>query len=178
MAEIIEPHPKLIEYYTIVRELWSEPDELFFRQLREKSDTRDTPDFGLYKGQSYPFKTNDEWHYIISNIEQNIFLLKRLDELGLLRVENHMVDCGIGMGVSLYDFYLQSKDFTDKTFTFTGIEKYDLFSGMLKSNLLDRWNGELELIEDDIMNINYGKYNLIYTFTPFKKVEKLKDLRN
>ena len=38
MAEIIEPHPKLIEYYTIVRNLWSEPDELcIYKDIKKPS---------------------------------------------------------------------------------------------------------------------------------------------
>lgn len=175
MAEIVEPHPKLIEYYTIAKSLWNDIDELFFSQFKHKDDNERGSDIGLFRGNKVNFKTTDEWHYIVSNIEQNIFLLKRLDELGLLREENHMVDCGIGLGTSLYDFYLQSKDFSDKTFTFTGIEKYQLYTDMLSENLLDKWNEELDLIIGDINDYNYSKFNIVYTFTPFKSVSKLKE---
>ena len=38
MAEIVEPHPKLIEYYTIAKSLWNDIDELFFSQFKHKDE--------------------------------------------------------------------------------------------------------------------------------------------
>ena len=153
MVQEVDPSPQLISYFQESKALWTEFD-----------------------GNKKQFIDSSEWHYILSNIEQNIFLLKRLEERGLLKSENHIVDCGIGLGTALFDIYLQSKDFTDKTFTFTGIEKQAMYIGFIQEKLLSYWDGNLDLIHDDIMNQDYSKYNVIYTFTPFQTVDKLKEL--
>ncbi len=155
MVQEVDPSPQLISYFQESKALWTEFD-----------------------GNKKQFIDSSEWHYILSNIEQNIFLLKRLEERGLLKSENHVVDCGIGLGTALFDIYLQSKEFADKTFTFTGIEKQAMYIGHLQEKLLSYWEGNLELIHDDIMNQDYSKYNIIYTFTPFQTVDKLKELYN
>ena len=152
MTETVEPNPKLIEYYSISKSLFTDFDD-------KKNE----------------FDSEQEWHYILSNLDQNIFLLKRLDDLNLLKDSIKMVDCGIGLGTTLYDFYLQSKEFKNKTFYFTGIEKHEIYTEFLKKNLLEKWNGELTLIEDDIINQNYGDYDIVYTYTPFINKEKLWD---
>jgi hypothetical protein len=152
MTEIIEPNPLLVEYFEKVNNLKS------------------TVKVDLDK-----FDTDGEWQYVESNIERNIFLLKRLDEKGLLSNKNNICDCGIGFGTVMYDLYLQSKDFTDKEFTFTGIEKYDEYVDSLKSDLLSYWNGDLNIVHDDIMNYNYSDINFIWFYTPFKVSEKLMD---
>lgn len=148
MTEIVEPHPLLIEYLQIAYNLNDEVN----KNLEE-------------------FFQAGEWHYIQADIETNIFLLKRLDELGLLSNETNMCDCGIGLGTILYDIYLQSKEF-NKTFTFTGIEKYKRYTDTLRTHLLKYWNGELNLIEDDIMNVDYSNWNFIYFYQPFKIADK------
>ncbi len=155
MVQEVDPSPQLISYFQESKALWTDFD-----------------------GNKKQFIDSQEWHYILSNIEQNIFLLKRLEERGLLKSENHAVDCGIGLGTALFDIYLQSKEFADKTFTFTGIEKQAMYIGHLQEKLLSYWEGNLELIHDDIMNQDYSKYNIIYTFTPFQTVDKLKELYN
>jgi hypothetical protein len=155
MVQEVDPSPQLISYFQESKALWTEFD-----------------------GNKKQFIDSSEWHYILSNIEQNIFLLKRLQERGLLKTENHIVDCGIGLGTALFDIYLQTKDFTDKTFTFTGIEKQAMYIGFIQEKLLPYWDGNLDLIHDDIMNQDYSKYNIIYTFTPFQTVDKLKELYN
>ena len=148
MTEEVEPHPLLIEYLQIAYNLNDEVN----KNLEE-------------------FFQAGEWHYIQADIETNIFLLKRLDELGLLPNEINMCDCGIGLGTILYDIYLQSKEF-NKTFTFTGIEKYKRYTDTLRTHLLKYWNGELNLIEDDIMNVDYSNWNFIYFYQPFKIADK------
>jgi hypothetical protein len=154
-CEVVNPNPKLIEYFKLSKSMWTEFD-----------------------GNKIEFLESGEWHYILSNIEQNIFLLKRLEERNLLESENHIVDCGIGLGTALYDIYLQSKDFTGKSFTFTGIEKQKSYLEFFNKHLISFWEGNLNLIEDDIMNRDYSKYNIIYTYTPFQTVDKLKSLYN
>jgi hypothetical protein len=149
MTEIIEPNEKLVQYFSICRNLWTEFDD-----------------------QLGTFYNDDEWHYITSNIENNIFLLKRLGERGLLRENNKMVDCGIGLGTALFDFYLQSKEL-NFSFTFTGIEKYEKYTDYFKSNLLSMWEDGINLIEGDIMEQSFSDYNIVYSFTPFKTEEKL-----
>lgn len=153
MVQEVDPSPQLISYFQESKTLWTDSD-----------------------GNKKQFIDSQEWHYILSNIEQNIFLLKRLEERGLLKSENHIVDCGIGLGTALFDIYLQSKEYTDRSFTFTGIEKQAMYVGYLQERLLSYWEGNLELIHDDIMSQDYSKYNIIYTFTPFQTTDKLKEL--
>lgn len=148
-SEEIEPNPLLVEYYTKMNEVLINPEEGFMKEI--------------------------DFPYILSNIEQNIFLLKRIKERNLLREENNIVDCGIGLGFCLYDFYLQSKEI-DLKFNFFGIEKYKSYLDCLKSNLIQFWNSELNLINSDILEQNFSNYNIIYTYGPFRSEKKQKEL--
>lgn len=150
-SEEIEPNPLLVEYYTKMNEVLINPEEGFMKEI--------------------------DFPYILSNIEQNIFLFKRLKERNLLRDENNIVDCGIGLGFCLYDFYLQSKEI-DLKFNFFGIEKYKSYLDCLKSNLIQFWNSELNLINSDILEQNFSNYNIIYTYGPFRSEKKQKELMN
>jgi len=152
----IEPNPRLIEYL-------------------EKADNS-KEGFSFYSDGNLPeFFDNQEWHYLLSDLEMNIFLLKRLDNLGLLKQRNSICDAGIGLGSALFDLFLQSEDLTDKNFTFTGIEKSERYMNFLKRNLLDFWMGKLSLVQSDIMDCDYSTYDIIYTYCPFKNEEKLMD---
>jgi hypothetical protein len=156
MLQEVEPNQLLVEYYQLSKTNWC--------------------DFDSSKPH---FIENEEWHYVMSNIEQNIFLLQRLDERGLLRDDNSICDCGIGLGVALFDLYLQSKLFSDgKKFKFCGIEKELNYIEFLNNKLLHYWEGNLDIIHSDIMDIDYSKFNIVYTYTPFKTVEKLTLLYN
>ena len=150
-SEEVEPHPDLILYFQETQKFVGKLDESYI--------------------------DGNEFHNIVSNIEQNIFLLDRLNERGLLRQENSIVDCGIGLGFALFDFYLQSLNL-DQKFIFTGIEKQKIYVDWLKENLMSFWNNELILIEDDIMNQDYTNYNIIYTYTPFRSEKKLSEFYN
>ena len=88
-----------------------------------------------------------------------------------------MIDCGIGLGFSLFDFYLQSLSL-NRNFTFTGIEKQKIYVDYLKENLLSFWNEELNIIEDDIMNHSYSDYNIVYSYTPFRSGKSLNEFYN
>lgn len=152
----VEPNPRLIEYL-------------------EKADNS-KEGFSFYSDGNLPeFFDNEEWHYLLSDLEMNIFLLKRLDNLGLLKQKNSICDAGIGLGSALFDLFLQSEDLTDKSFTFAGIEKSDRYMDFLKINLLDFWMGKLSLIQSDIMDCDYSTYDIIYTYCPFKNDQKLMD---
>ena len=150
-SEEIEPHPELILYF--------QETQKFSGKLPED------------------YNEGDEFYNIVSNIEQNIFLLDRLNERSLLKENNNMIDCGIGLGFTLFDFYLQSLGL-NQNFTFTGIEKQKVYVDYLKDNLLSFWNDELNLIEDDIMNHNYSDYNIVYSYTPFRSEEILNEFYN
>lgn len=153
--EIIEPHPLLIEYVKKSNALWTE-----FDNFSQNSDT-----------------DKQEWHYIMSNLEQNIFLLRRLNELNLLSNEINICDAGIGLGSALFDLYLQSKEI-NKNFKFFGIEKQYKYIEYLKNNLINYWNDELTLIESDIMNCDFSKYNIIYSYSPYRSPRTLLDFYN
>jgi hypothetical protein len=149
MSEILEPSPVLVEYYQIAREF-------------EISDMLTS-------------KVGDgEWLYIQSNLDQNIFLLKRLDELGLIPDFGKVCDCGIGLGTAIFDIYLQSKEI-GKKYSFVGIEKQSNYVDYLIENLFSFWNDDLEIIQGDLMGQRYDDFDIVYCYTPFKDVEKLRE---
>jgi hypothetical protein len=155
MTEIIEPNPLLLEYLSIAGGLFTDFD-----------------------GGLKEFVNNEEWHYIPSELEQNIYLIKRLNDKDLLSENNSVFDCGIGLATTMFDLYLQSKDIKNKTFTFGGVEKYKKYLDYLNEKLLYFWEDNLSVIEGDIMDQNYSNYNLIYTYSPFKTTDKLKEFYN
>jgi len=144
-----EYNPLLLEYLKISNGLFCESD-----------------------GSKKEFLDNQEWHYIPSNLNQNLYLLKKLEDKGLLKDIVSICDCGIGLGTTMYDFYLQSKEL-DKDFTFTGIEKYESYINYFNDKLSRYWEGNLNLINGEIMEQDYSKYNIIYSYSPFKTEEKL-----
>ena len=144
---IVEPNPILIEYYQKAKEF----------EIREMLVS----------------KVGDgEWLYIQSNIDQNIFLLKKLEDLGLIPDSGKICDCGIGLGTAIFDIYLQSKDL-GKKYSFVGIEKQANYLDYLNENLLSFWNEDLEVVSGDLMVQKYEEYNIVYCYTPFRDVDKL-----
>ena len=146
---ILEPNSILVEYYQKAKEF--EIKEMLVSKVGD-----------------------GEWLYIQSNIDQNIFLLKRLDDLGLIPNSGKICDCGIGLGTAIFDIYLQSKDL-EKEYSFVGIEKQDKYVDYLNENLLSFWNEDLEVVSGDLMDQKYEDYNIVYCYTPFRDVEKLRD---
>jgi len=145
---IVEPDPILIEYYQIAKSL--EINEMLLNKI-----------------------SDGEWLYIQSNIDQNIFLLKRLDNMGLLPDSGKVCDCGIGLGTAIFDIYLQSKAL-EKKYSFVGIEKQSNYVNYLNEKLLHFWCEDLELIEGDLMEQKYDNYEIVYCYTPFRDIEKLR----
>lgn len=157
MTETVEPNPLLIEYVQLSNSLWTEFDslsELFIKSERILID---------------------EWHYIMSNLEQNIFLLKRIEEIGILPIEVNMCDAGIGLGAALFDFYLQSKEMIGHKFTFSGVEKEQKYLDFFYKNLEHFWNGELNITKGDIMDFDFSEFNIVYSYSPFAKPRNLFD---
>jgi hypothetical protein len=146
---IIEPNPILVEYYQTVKEF--EIKEMFISKVGD-----------------------GEWLYIQSNIDQNIFLLKKLEDAGLIPDFGKICDCGIGLGTALFDIYLQSKEL-GKNYSFVGIEKQSKYVDYLIENLLDFWNEDLEIIQGDLMEQRYDDYDIVYCYTPFKDLDKLRE---
>lgn len=146
----LEPHPDLIEYYNITGTF--------------KSDL--TIDV---------FSNVGEHYNVVSNIDQNIFLLKQLDRFGLLRESNTVCDCGIGLGNALFELYLQSKEI-DKEFYFSGVEKQKVYTDFILNNLSHLWKDGLDLENDDIMNVNFTRFNIVYSYSPFNNVVQLKSM--
>jgi hypothetical protein len=151
MSELVEPNPLLIEYFVKVRQLLTD----------------------LNKDIS-SFREANEWPYIESNIEFNIFLLERLKSLDLLPESPiKILDCGIGLATIMYDLYLQSKEISDHKFEFYGVEKWRPYIDSFNEHLSGYWNGALNITEDDLMNHNYSQYNFIWIFTPYSTSDKL-----
>lgn len=146
---ILEPNPILVEYYQKAKEF--EIKEMLVSKVGD-----------------------GEWLYIQSNIDQNIFLFKKLDDLGLIPDSGRICDCGIGLGTAIFDIYLQSKDL-EKDYSFVGIEKQPKYVDYLIENLLDFWNEDLEVIQGDLMDQRYDNYDIVYCYTPFRDVEKLRE---
>jgi hypothetical protein len=146
---IVEPDPTLIEYYQIAKKF--EIGEMLISKTE-----------------------NGEWLYIQSNLDQNIFLMKKLDDMGLLTDSGKICDCGIGLGTAIFDIYLQSKKL-EKNYSFVGIEKQSKYLNYLTGNLLDFWGKDLQIIEGDLMQQKYDDYNIIYCYTPFRDAEKLRN---
>ena len=146
---IIEPNPILLEYYHTAK-------------VFEMADMLNSKVGG------------NEWLYIQSNLSQNIFLLKKLDDLGLIPDSGKICDCGIGLGTAIFDIYLQSKDI-EKSYSFVGIEKQSNYLDYLRESLLCFWNGNLEIVEGDLMDQKYGEYDIVYCYTPFRDAEKLRE---
>jgi hypothetical protein len=146
---IVEPDPTLIEYYQIAKKF--EIGEMLISKTE-----------------------NGEWLYIQSNLDQNIFLMKKLDDMGLLTDSGKICDCGIGLGTTIFDIYLQSKKL-EKNYSFVGIEKQSKYLNYLTGNLLDFWGKDLHIIEGDLMQQKYDDYNIIYCYTPFRDAEKLRN---
>lgn len=146
---IIEPNPILIEYYQKAKEF--EIADMFTSKTG-----------------------NGEWLYIQSNLDQNIFLLKRLDDLGLIPHSGKICDCGIGLGTAIFDIYLQSKEI-GKDYSFAGIEKQDRYTDYLEASLMDFWEGRLEIVKGDLMDQNYAGYDIVYSYTPFRDADKLRE---
>lgn len=150
MIEEIEPHTDLIEYYRITNTFTSDL----------------TVDVFSNAGENYN---------ILSDINQNIFLLKQLDNLGLLKQTNRICDCGLGLGNALFEIYLQSKDI-DKEFIFKGVEKQKVYVDFILDNLLHLWKGNLSIENTDIMNVDYSLFNIIYSYSPYNNYNQLKSM--
>ena len=146
---IVEPNPVLIEYYQKAKEF--EIKEMLVNKIED-----------------------GEWLYIQSNIDQNIFLLKRLEDLGLIPDSGKICDCGIGLGTAIFDIYLQSKDI-EKEYSFVGIEKQSKYVDYLNESLLSFWDGNLVVVSGDLMDQKYNEYDIIYCYTPFRNVDKLRE---
>ena len=151
MPEIIEPNPVLLDYLSHARSLFTDFD-----------------------GTRKEFVDADEWHYLPSELEQNIYLMKRLDERGLLNEENSVFDCGIGLATTMFDLYLQSKEIAGKKFTFGGVEKHERYTDYLNEKLIHYWEGNLNLVIGDIMDYDFSPHNIVYTYSPFKSPDKLR----
>jgi hypothetical protein len=146
---IVEPNPVLIEYYQKAKEF--EMKEVLVSKVGD-----------------------GEWLYIQSNIDQNIFLLNKLEDLELIPDSGKVCDCGIGLGTAIFDIYLQSKDL-GKEYSFVGIEKQSKYVDYLNESLIGFWNDDLEIVSGDLMDQKYNEYDIIYCYTPFKNVDKLRE---
>lgn len=116
---------------------------------------------------------NETWHYIESDAFKYKKILERLDEFKVLKEENHICDCGVGLGRTLFYFFQKTKEI-NKKFNFYGIEKEKHYIEIFERNLRKFWGSKIQIFNQDIMDHDYSKYNIVYTYTPFKSIENLK----
>lgn len=123
-----------------------------------------------YNGQHS--QNNKEWHYILSNLDNNVSLIEKLEKNHLLQKSIKICDAGLGLGTALFDLYLQSTHL-DKNFEFWGIEKNLQYTNFIKNNLLHLWQSKLHIIEGDLTNQNYSSFDIVYSFLPYKNTNLL-----
>lgn len=90
----------------------------------------------------------------------------------------HICDVGFGLGTSLYNIYLQIKynESLKNKFYFTAIEYnkelVDLFNDFLEykwENInVDFLDKKIEVITDDLFNLDYSKFDVVYMYSPLK----------
>ena len=147
--ELVTPHPLLVQYLQQVQTLLPP----LHRDLT-------------------PFKEAGEWHYIQSDLESNIFLLRELFERGLLPPHVQICDCGIGLGTIMFDLFLQSGEIPLQ-FSFFGIEKWRPYLEALRGPLAPLWQGRLETLEADLVDVDLTPYNFLWVYTPFTDGSRL-----
>ena len=121
----------------------------------------------------YHSSNNREWHYIMSNLEDNKLLIDKLNKEKLLKQTTNICDAGLGFGSALFDLYLQSLDISEKSFNFFGIEKNKFYINYLESNLLHFWKDNIKIIHSDLTIQNYSNYDIVYTYLPYKNNKDL-----
>ncbi len=130
----------------------------------------------ISEGKENEFTNKEkEWNYILSDKNSIENLMENLNNYGLLLDDNKICDCGIGLGETLFRIYQQTLKITDKKFEFYGIEKNKFLYESFDLKLRDLWEN-ISLINDDIMYQDLSKYNIIYTYTPFKSLSDLNKL--
>ena len=135
-----------------------------------------------YKIKVQEFNNNDfvdnsnEWYYIEPATTQFENIFPRMINLTPSKTTFNVCDAGFGLGTMMYNFYIESKKFEDKTFNFFGVEKYKEYVDFFNKNLKGYWDNNIDLYVDDIMNHNYGKYDIVYCYAPFKNENDLMDM--
>lgn len=130
---------------------------------------REIPDEIIHNPINIDILKKDENYFSICQrlsknyqIDNNGNLMRNLENYGLLLNDNHICDCSIGLGGSLFDIYQQTTNIQNKTFHFYGVEKNKELIDLFNQNLLKFWP-KIEIIQDNIMNHNFSKYNIVYT---------------
>ena len=113
---------------------------------------------------------NNEW-YNIEPTESMIIerIIPRIINLTPNKDSFKICDAGIGLGTTMYCFYEETKVFKDKDFKFYGVEKYKEYVDFFNNNLKQYWDDKIVIYTNDIMKHNYGEYDIVYTYAPFKK---------
>ena len=111
----------------------------------------------------------------IINISNNVNLIKNLENYGLLLSDNHICDCNMFLGESIFDIFQQTLNIQNKTFNFYAVEKNKELVDLFNQNLLKFWP-KIQVTEGDIIEQNLSKYNIIFTNTPSKDIEELKNI--
>lgn len=147
--ELVTPHPLLVKYLQQVQTLLPTLEQ-----------------------DLTPFKEADEWHYIQSDLESNIYLLRELFQRGLLPPHVRICDCGIGLGTIMYDLFLQSEEIPLQ-WSFFGIEKWQPYLEALRGPLAPFWRGRLETLAADLEEADLTPYNFLWVYTPFRDGRRL-----
>jgi len=118
-----------------------------------------------------PPPEDEDRNHAISDVDLNILLLERLEREGLLGAHTDVVDCGLGVGFALFDLYLQSLAMPGKTFAFRGVEDCPYYLGFVESAMAPMWGGNLGLVRGDVREQDYHGYGLIYSHSPFLRMD-------
>lgn len=116
-----------------------------------------------------------EWSYIEPVFGEMDNMLTNMYNNGLIQEYDtfDICDAGIGLGTTLYGFYLESKKISNTNFNFFGVEKYKEYVDFFNTNLKTYWEDNITIYNEEIKTHNYQNYNMVYTYAPFKKEEDL-----
>lgn len=144
------------------------PDSRITKVINSKYQ-REMPDEPIHNAINIDILKKDENYFSICQrlsknyqIDNNGNLMKNLENYGLLLNDNNICDCSIGLGGSLFDIYQQTINIQNKTFHFYGVEKNKNIIELFEENLRKFWP-KIYIINDDIMNHDFSRYNIVFT---------------
>jgi hypothetical protein len=119
----------------------------------------------------FPSETRDRYGYYETEQHTISDFLCALYNANLLQSENNMIDVGSGLGTTLYNFYIQSRESKLKNLfkiKLHGVEADVELAMKFEKNLLPFFNGELMFCVAEAEELDYSQYNFVYMYSPMK----------